>query len=228
MRPKPFTGCWNIASRKLDSSKLDARLSRVYDNPGDKQALFDDWAPSYDHDLVNELGYVADAEACARLIALIPNRQARILDAGCGTGNMALVLHQMGFNNLEGLDPSDGMLMVAKQKDIYQKLHSLFLDTKVDLPDASYDAVIAAGVLTHGHAPPESLDGILALTKPGGVIIFSLSEIASNEYGFGDKLKQLETDGAMLPLERSRLFRTYPFSAKEAHIRHWVCVYRKA
>ena len=63
-----------------DPDKLDARLSRVYDNPGDKQSLFDDWAPTYDHDLVNELGYVADAEACRQLEKLVPDRQARILD----------------------------------------------------------------------------------------------------------------------------------------------------
>jgi hypothetical protein len=55
-----------------DPDKLDARLSRVYDNPGDKQSLFDDWAPTYDHDLVNELGYVADAEACGRCRGLSP------------------------------------------------------------------------------------------------------------------------------------------------------------
>ena len=69
--------------------KLDARLNRVYSNPGDKQALFDDWAPTYDNDLVNELGYVADAEACRRLVEMVPDRNARILDAGCGTGLVA-------------------------------------------------------------------------------------------------------------------------------------------
>ena len=47
-------------------------------------------------DLVNELGYVADIEACERLIALIPDRQARILDAGCGTGLVGRRLQQAG------------------------------------------------------------------------------------------------------------------------------------
>ncbi len=210
--------------------ELESWLERVYAAGGDRATLdrlYNEWAKNYDQHLWSSGNpYIAISAGMAG--KYIGDFDAHILDAGCGTGNMALVLHQMGFNHLEGLDPSDGMLMVARQKGIYQKLHQLFLDTRVDLPDASYDAVIAAGVLTHGHAPPESLDGILGLTKPGGVIIFSLSEIASNEYGFGDKLAQLEADRSMLPLERSRLFRTYPFSEKEAHIRHWVCVYRKA
>jgi hypothetical protein len=59
------------------------------------------------------------------------------------------------------------------------------------------------------------------------VIIFSLSEIAHNESGFGDKIKQLEDEGAWQKLHQSRLFRTYPFSEQEAHIRHWIFAYRK-
>ena len=37
-----------------ENDKVDVRLSRVYDNPDDKQALFDDWAPTYDQDLVTD------------------------------------------------------------------------------------------------------------------------------------------------------------------------------
>ena len=38
------------------SDKIDARLSRVYAKKGDKQTLYDDWAASYDRDLVDDLG----------------------------------------------------------------------------------------------------------------------------------------------------------------------------
>lgn len=64
--------------------------------------------------------------------------------------------------------------------------------------------------------------------RPGGVIIFSLSEIANNEYGFAEKIAQLDAKGAWKALDRSRLFRTYPFLEKEAYIRHWVCVDKRA
>ena len=209
--------------------ELEIWLERVYEAGGDRATLdrlYDEWAQNYDqHIWASGNPYIVIATGMAG--KYISDYDARILDVGCGTGNMAQVLDQMGFNHLEGLDPSEGMLGVAERKNIYKKLHKLFLAAEVDLPDESYDAVIAAGVLTHGHAPPESLDGILKLTKAGGLIIFSLSEIASNEYGFGDKISQLEKEGAWEKLDRSRLFRTYPFSEKEAHIHHWVCVYRK-
>ena len=86
---------------------------------------------------------------------------------------------------------------------------------------------MAAGVLTHGHAPPESLDGILKLVKHGAIIVFSLSVIAYEEYGFKQKIDELDASGAWRRLDQSRRFRTYPFSDKEAHLRHWVLAYRK-
>ncbi len=67
-----------------------------------------------------------------------------------------------------------------------------------------------------------------ALTRPGGTIVFSLSQIAHDEYGFGDRIDALDTAGACQLLDRSRLFRTCPFSAQEAHLRHRVLAYRKA
>ncbi len=95
------------------------------------------------------------------------------------------------------------------------------------MPENCYDAVVAAGVLTHGHAPPESLDGILQIARQGAAIVFSLSLIAFEEYGFKQKIEQLESSGAWQKLDQSLLFRTYPFSDKEAHLRHWVLAYRK-
>ncbi len=209
---------------------LETWLERVYQADGDRRtldALYDEWARDYDQQLwASGNPYIAIATGMVG--RHVPDFGARILDAGCGTGNMAQVLHQFGYRNLEGLDPSRGMLAVAERKQIYQQLYPLYLSADVDLPDASYDAVVAAGVLTHGHAPPESLDGILKLTKSGGTIVFSLSTIAYEEYGFSDKIGQLDANGAWERLDQSLMFRTYPFSEKEAALRHWVMAYRKS
>jgi predicted TPR repeat methyltransferase len=208
---------------------LETWLDRVYASGGDRATLdklYDQWAKEYDQQLwASGNPYIAiETGMVGRHVS---DYDARILDVGCGTGNMAQVLHQMGYNNLEGLDPSAGMLAVAEQKDVYKKLHPLFLGESIELESESYDAVVASGVLTHGHAPPESLDGIIKITKPGGIIIFSLSKIAYDDHGFGNKMAQLDDTSAWEFLDRSRLFRTYPFSEKEKYIRHWVCAYRK-
>jgi predicted TPR repeat methyltransferase len=208
---------------------LETWLERVYQADGERKTLdtlYDEWASDYDQQLwASGNPYIAIATG---LIGRhVRDYDAKILDAGCGTGNMAQVLHQMGYRNIEGLDPSSGMLAVAQRKEVYQQLHQLYLDSQIDLADDSFDAVVAAGVLTHGHALPESLDGILKLTRPGGTIVFSLSVIAYDELGFKQKIAVLEESGKWEKLDQSLLFRTYPFSAKEAHLRHWVLAYRK-
>lgn len=208
---------------------LDTWLERVYQADGDHatlETLYDQWARNYDQQIwASGNPYIAVAAGFTG--RLLPDFDAKILDAGCGTGNMAQVLQQMGYRNIDGLDPSSGMLAVARNKQIYQRLHQLYLDSQIDLPDASYDAVVAAGVLTHGHAPPEALDGILKLTRNGGVILFSLSQIAFDEFGFKQKIAELEAVGSWRKLDQSNLFRTYPFSGKEAHLRHWVLAFQK-
>ncbi len=208
---------------------LEVWLERVYAADGDRatlDALYDEWARDYDEQLwASGNPYIAIA---AGLVGRhVHDYDARLLDAGCGTGNMAQVLHQMGYDRIDGLDPSAGMLEVARRKNVYRELHPLYLDAEIDLPPASYDAVVAAGVLTHGHAPPAALDGILALTRPGGIIVFSLSRIAYDDYGFRERIDALDAAGKWELLDRSRLFRTYPFSEREAHLRHWVLAYRK-
>ncbi len=208
---------------------LEQWLEKVYQSGGDRETLerlYDEWAKDYDQQIwASGNPYIAVSAGMAG--RYIPSYEAVILDAGCGSGNMAQVLHQIGFKHLEGLDPSAGMLAVAERKGVYRALHRLALGARVDLPDESYDAVVASGVLTHGHAPAESIDGILKLVKPQGVIIFSLSEIAYEGHGFKKKMVEHEKSGSWTKLDCSQLFRTYPFSEKEAHLRHWVYVYRK-
>ena len=209
--------------------ELETWLERVYQADGDRDtldALYDEWAEDYDRQLwASGNPYIAIAAGFVG--RHVPDFDARILDAGCGTGNMAQILHQMGYRNLDGLDPSSGMLAIAERKQIYQNLYPHSLGAQVELPDASYDAVVAAGVLTHGHAPPESLDGILKLIREDGVVVFSLSSVAYEDYGFKRKIEELDAAGAWEKLGQSLLFRTYPFSDQEAHLRHWIMVFRK-
>jgi predicted TPR repeat methyltransferase len=210
--------------------ELENWLDAVYQTGGDRQkldGLYDDWARDYDRDLwASGNPYIA---LMAGMVGRhVPDRAARILDGGCGTGNMGQVLHQIGYSGLVGIDASDGMLAAAASKGCYAELHKMLLGATIGLPPDSFDAITAAGVLTHGHAPPDALDGLVAIARPGAPIIFSISAIAVEEGGFGAKIAALEDAGAWHLVEQTEPFRTYPFSDQYADLRHWISVYRKS
>jgi predicted TPR repeat methyltransferase len=65
---------------------------------------YDEWADSYDQDLIDEMGYVAPLVATQLFSKNIDDRSTLILDAGCGTGLVAEYLLRQGYKNIEGLD----------------------------------------------------------------------------------------------------------------------------
>jgi SAM-dependent methyltransferase len=68
---------------------------------------------------------------------------ARVLDAGCGTGRVAIELHRRGFD-VVGVDVSPDMLDTARSKASHLTwiLGDLSSD---DLPSAHFDVALAAG-----------------------------------------------------------------------------------
>lgn len=208
---------------------IDQWLKKVYQAGGDQRTLdrvYDQWAQHYDRHLW-AIGNPFVAIAAGMTGRWIDDCSATILDAGCGTGNLGQILHQVGYQNLDGLDPSTGMLEIAKRKQIFRHLYQLALGAGVDLPSEKYDAVISTGVLTSGHALPGALDDLLTLVKVSGVLIFSLSKLAKDELGFGEKMAAFSRNKQWQALERSRLFRAHPFSESEAHVKLRVYVFRK-
>ena len=169
------------------SEKIDSRLSKVYENDGNKQELFDNWASTYDHDLVDDLGYVADAEACRQFVSLITDRQARILDAGCGTGLVGRRLKQAGYTNIHGNDYSVKMLDQARATGAYQSLeqHDLTLPVKAH---QLFDAAIAVGVFAFSVPSAEHLVNITRSLKVGGIAIVTVNGKAWKEVDWESKL----------------------------------------
>ena len=74
--------------------------------------------------------------------------EGRILDAGAGTGQLGVALHDAGYAGIEAMDLSAGMLAVARAKGVYADLREGRLGDALDYPDDTYDAVVASGVFT--------------------------------------------------------------------------------
>jgi predicted TPR repeat methyltransferase len=101
---------------------------------------------------------------------------ARILDFGCGTGLSGLALRQAGFTTIDGLDISAPMLEKAQARDLYANLWQSFPGEITGVTAGQYSVIVAAGVVSLGAAPPETLSLILDYLAPGGFIGLSFND----------------------------------------------------
>jgi predicted TPR repeat methyltransferase len=58
----------------------------------------------------------------------LTDKNACILDVGAGTGLVGVHLRQQSFTCIDGLEPSESMLGVAKSKNIYRDLFNEGVD----------------------------------------------------------------------------------------------------
>jgi SAM-dependent methyltransferase len=114
----------------------------------------------------------------ARLIALLRERGvapgASILDAGCGTGSLALSLASEGYR-MTGVDLSPEMIARARAKDKASAIDWRVGDiTSLEL-GATFDAVLSvADVFNHLETLDEweaALRGFQAHLRPGGLVL---------------------------------------------------------
>lgn len=213
-----------------DDGGRQERLSRVYRAGGDPALLarhYDDWAARYDEDMVG-LGYVNPSLACGLVGRHLGDEGARILDAGVGTGLIGRLLHLLGYRELVGIDLSQGMLDRAAGLGAYRELHRMVLGEPLDFPDDAFDACVACGVLTVGHAPPRALDELLRVVRPAGVLIFSVTDEAFEAGGFGARIEALREAGAWRPVAVTQSYVPLPGAAGGSAHGSRMFVYRKA
>ncbi|WP_027370350.1 class I SAM-dependent DNA methyltransferase [Desulfovermiculus halophilus] len=181
-----------------------AVLDKVY-NATDHEELmhaYRDWAPDYDQNTVQDFGYVG-YRICAELFArhLGGDTSLHILDAGCGTGLVGQELYSLGYINVEGLDYSDEMLYEAGRKGVYTRRINADLSQPLDMTDNTYDGVVCAGTFTYAHVTAEAFSELIRITKPGGIICFTIREGSYEDYGYREEMVRLEHDGAWELLE---------------------------
>lgn len=116
--------------------------------------------------------------AC-RLNHAIPS-DARILDVGCGTGQMSLYLAR-AHRLVIGADLTRKSLELgAAAARRFQLSRVLFVETDLHSPglrQASFDVVYSSGVLHHTPDPRASFARIVQLARPGGMIVVGLYNV---------------------------------------------------
>ena len=188
------------------------QLEKVYNAKTREQSrdAYDEWSKTYEADVFS-FGYRVAAVAATVWARFVELNSGPILDAGCGTGLQSEPLKLAGYEPITGIDLSPGMLEIARQKNIYAELHKMALGEHLDFADDNFANTISVGTITPGHAPPNSFEELIRLTRRDGLIIFGmrvdelqdpayLTTMAEYESG-GRWVKTFETDGfASMPL----------------------------
>ncbi len=169
-------------------------LDKVYtaENHEELMDAYKDWAGDYDADTVGAFGYVAHVETAKAFSRAMKDKSAAILDAGAGTGLVGEELKKRGYEKLDALDYSREMLEEAEKKDIYRKLFHADMSKPLDIADDRYHGIVCTGTFTFGHVDADAFDELVRITRPEGVICFTIREGAYEEYGYRKRMIELE------------------------------------
>jgi ubiquinone/menaquinone biosynthesis C-methylase UbiE len=110
-----------------------------------------------------------EADLVAGLLGAPP---ATVLDAGCGTGRVAIELARRGFDTV-GIDVEQSMLYSARAKapDLEWILGDL---SSAQLPDAHFDLVVAAGnvmIFLELGTDTAVISSLARTVVPGGLVV---------------------------------------------------------
>lgn len=113
----------------------------------------------------------ADVHGEATFCASLVPAGSRVLDAGCGTGRVAIRLAELGYDCV-GVDLDASMLAVARQEA--PELTWIEADLATLVLEDTFDLVVAAGnvipLMTPG-TEPAGISALAAVVRPGGLLV---------------------------------------------------------
>ncbi|CAH1251380.1 WBSCR27 [Branchiostoma lanceolatum] len=144
----------------------------------ESQSFYKTWAADYDRD-TKDSNYNGPRATAHRVLNLFEGKtDVRILDVAAGTGMSGEALHKVGFRTMDALEPSEDMLAVAKEKNVYGRLIQDFLGTnRLDIEDGEYDATVMVGGMVEGHVGCDCLEELIRVVKPGGFVVICMREV---------------------------------------------------
>ncbi|XP_005092047.1 methyltransferase-like protein 27 [Aplysia californica] len=181
-------------------------------NPEKTATFYSSWSKgdNYDQHLNPNLyrGPEIAAQAVADFFPSSKRGDAHILDVAAGTGFVAENLKKHGFMRFDALDASEGMLQKARQKGLYDNYICCYLDTnKLPILEDTYDCAVTSGGMGEGHIPYNSLDQLVRVVKPGGLVCIVMREEFVNHSQYKDLLEpymtRLEKEGHWQKVSRT-------------------------
>jgi methionine biosynthesis protein MetW len=117
-----------------------------------------------------------DALEAPALIAGFVPPEGRVLDVGCGTGNVAVVIKELRRAHIVGIEPEPERASVARGRGI--EVIQGYLTSELAAGLGTFDAVVFADVLEHLADPLPLLRLSCSLLAPTGVVVISVPNVA--------------------------------------------------
>ena len=177
---------------KTEKNALDL-LKGAYNlsTPDDNKKYYQGFAPFYDSVFVKDLGYTYP-NVVVNLLVKKFKLDGPICDIGCGTGLVANEIKKKAPNAvIDGVDISQDMIQVSREKNLYRNLLELNLEDSLDPLSKDYSAVVSAGTFTHGHLGSETLERLISHFTPGTKFVIGINFDHYHSKGFEKQLKSL-------------------------------------
>lgn len=97
--------------------------------------------------------------------------EAKVLDAGCGTGELAYLIAKEGAEHVLGVDYSEIAIKEAKEK--YNLPNLNFLKKDIGEIDGKFDIIVSLGTLEHLDDPIAALEKLKSLLAEDGSLIIT-------------------------------------------------------
>lgn len=113
-----------------------------------------------------------------QLKRLLPaNKNLKVLDIGTGPGFFTIILEELGYNNITGIDVSNKMLEVAKENvQKYGKPNSSIQFIQMDAKNLkfytnSFDIIVCRNLTWNLEKPQQAYSEWLRVLKPNGTLL---------------------------------------------------------
>jgi SAM-dependent methyltransferase len=115
------------------------------------------------------------------------DRKCSIVDLGCGSGALLLLLQQAGYLNAVGVETSPDQVEFARELGVKAVIPGDLLDFLRESADELFDVVVACDVLEHFSKDEvlEILDHACRVLRPGGRLIL---HVPNAEGIFGSRI----------------------------------------
>ncbi len=145
-----------------------------HDEPNKSQVFWNNEAKNFDKEADHGLTNPVVRSAWTILLKdHLPEKSQRVLDVGCGTGSLSVILAELG-HQVVGIDFASAMIEIARQKATTSRVSIQFqtMDAhQPDFPAHSFDFIICRHVLWALNEPEQVLQHWVNLLVPNGSLL---------------------------------------------------------